>query len=123
MAAPESSEQPPHYRHWPQGVPYEIPAAETTLWENLEFSTRRYPDKTALTFLGHQTTYRQLTQQAEALCGWLQREAGVAHGDRVILMMQNCSQFVIAYYAILRAGAVVVPVNPMTRGRTAALHS
>ena len=115
MAAVESSGHPLHYQHWPRNVPYELPAAETTLWDNLEITTRRYPNKTALSFLGHQTSYTQLKQQAESLCGWLQQQAGVEHGDRVILMMQNCPQFVISYYAILRAGAVVVPVNPMTR--------
>ena len=44
---------------------------------------------------------------------WLQHKCGVAKGDRVLLDMQNCPQFVIAYYAILRADAVVVPVSPM----------
>nr|AKB95181.1 long chain fatty acid CoA ligase [uncultured bacterium] len=113
--AAETTGQPLHYRHWPRNVPYSIPPAETTLWDNLEITVRRYPNKSALTFLGHQITYSELKRQTETLCGWLQQKAGVEHGDRVILMMQNCSQFVIAYYAILRAGAVVVPVNPMTR--------
>ncbi len=115
MSAPNSSQPPLHYQHWPRNVPHEIPAAESTLWDNLEVTARRYPNKTALDFLGYQISFSQLKQQAESLAGWLQQQAGVEHGDRVILMMQNCPQFIIAYYAILRAGAVVVPVNPMTR--------
>jgi len=87
----------------------------TTLWENLEISARRYPDKTCVVFLGREISYRALKQQAEKLCGWLQQKAGVKHGDRVVLMTQNSPQFMAAYYAILRAGAVVVPVNPMVR--------
>ena len=53
--------------------------------------------------------------EVERLAGFLQRRLGVARGDRVLLCMQNSPQFVIAYYAILRADAVVVPVNPMNR--------
>jgi fatty-acyl-CoA synthase len=52
--------------------------------------------------------------QAEALAGWLQAQ-GVQKGDRVLLFMQNCPQFVVAFYAMQRADAVVVPVNPMNR--------
>ena len=49
------------------------------------------------------------------MAGFLQRECGVKHGDRVGLYMQNSPQFVIAFYAILRADAAVVPINPMNR--------
>src|SRR5690606_28160741 len=59
-------------------------------------------------------TYAELERQAEALAGYLQH-AGVKAGDRVLLYMQNSPQFVIGFYAILRANAVVVPVNPMNR--------
>jgi len=88
---------------------------ETSLWYNLEVSTRRYPGKTALECFGHAIRYRDLHDEATAIAGWLQREAGVRRGDRVLLYMQNCPQFIAAYYAILRADAVVVPVNPMNR--------
>ena len=59
-------------------------------------------------------SYGELLRQAEALAGWLQAQ-GVQRGDRVLLYMQNCPQFVVAFYAIQRADAVVVPVNPMNR--------
>ena len=88
---------------------------QTTLWDNLEISARRYPDRAALISFGHVLTYATLLRQAQALAGWLQREAGVATGDRVLLMAQNSPQFVIAFYAIMRADAVVVPVNPMSK--------
>jgi fatty-acyl-CoA synthase len=106
---------PKHFQHWPPGVPHQIPVVERTLWENLESTVQRAADHTALCFLGQQISYRELKRQAESLCGWLQQRAGVQRGDRVIVMMQNCPQFVIACYAVLRAGAAVVPVNPMTR--------
>lgn len=113
MTVPASS--PPHLAHWPRHAPREIPAAENTLWENLEFTRRRYPNRPALLFFGRSITYGELHEQVEALAGWLAADAGVGHGDRVILMMQNCPQFVIGFYAIMRLGAIVVPVNPMTR--------
>ena len=59
------------------------------------------------------TSYSGFKQQSEWLAGFLQRECNVRRGDRVALFMQNCPQFVIAYYAILRADAAVVPINCM----------
>jgi len=99
---------------WPARLPLELLLPETSLWFNLEVSARRYPDKAAYLFFGQPLTFRQLHQQAEALAGWLQAH-GVAQGDRVLLFMQNCPQFVVAFYAVQRANAVVVPVNPMNR--------
>jgi len=63
-------------------------------------------------FLRHQDTYAELKRAADALAGFLQQRCGVRRGDRVLMYLQNSRSFVIAYYAILRADAVVVPVNP-----------
>ena len=115
LAVPPAPADRPHWRSWPRHVPRAIPLPATSLWDNLEVSARRYPDKPALDFLGETVTYARLREQAEALAGWLQQRAGVKRGDRVVLMMQNSPQFVIAFYAIMRADAVVVPVNPMSR--------
>ena len=102
-----------HYAHWPAGQPHELNPPETSVYVNLEISARRYPNKTALIFYGRELSYRQLQGEVDALAGYLQQVCGVARGDRVLLHMQNCPQFVIGFYAILRADAVVVPVNPM----------
>ena len=104
-----------HYAHWPPGVPKSLSVPRTSLYFNLEASARRYPDKAALHYYGTTVTYAELLRSAEALAGYLQRACGIARGDRVLLYMQNCPQFVIGYYAILRADAVVVPVNPMNK--------
>ncbi len=104
----------PHHRIWPRRLPRAVVAPETSLWFNLEVSARRYPDKPAYLFFGRSLTYRELHAQAEAIAGWL-RSRGVKKGDRVSLFMQNCPQYVAALYGILRADAVVVPVNPMNR--------
>jgi fatty-acyl-CoA synthase len=103
-----------HYRFWPSRLPHAISTPATSLWDNLEVSARRYPNKAALIFLGTQLTYADLQLRAERLAAHLQ-SLGVKQGDRVVLNMQNCPQLVIAHFAILRANAVVVPVNPMNR--------
>jgi fatty-acyl-CoA synthase len=103
-----------HFKFWPKRLPHAITVPATSLWDNLETSARRYPDKAALVFFGTVLTYAQLLQKAERLAQCL-RGLGVEKGDRVVLCMQNCPQLVIAHFAILRANAVVVPVNPMNR--------
>jgi fatty-acyl-CoA synthase len=105
----------PHLKFWPKRLPRTLTLPETSLWFNLEVSARRYPDKNAVIFFGRGMTFAELHEQAEALAGWLQQEAGVRRGDRVLLYMQNCPQYMVAFYAVLRADAVVVPVNPMNR--------
>ena len=106
----------PHHRFWPKRLPYAITVPATSLWDNLEINARRYPNKAALVFFGRALSYRELLQKAERLAACL-RGLGVQRGDRVVLNMQNCPQLVIAHFAILRANAVVVPVNPMNRAQ------
>lgn len=101
-----------HHARWPKRLPHSITVPATSLWENLAVTARRYPDKAALVFLGRTTTYRELREGTERMAAYLHC-MGVQKGDRVILMMQNTPQLVLAHYAIMRANAVVVPVNPM----------
>ena len=103
-----------HKKFWPPGVPHHLRVPQVTLNHFVETAALRYPDKAALIFAEGVISYRQLHQQIEAVAAFLQQRLGVAHGDRVLLMSQNCPQFVIAFYAVLRLGAVVVPVNPMS---------
>ena len=110
----QAADERPHAAVWPARLPRDLVVPETTLWFNLEVSARRYPDKAAYLYFGRALSYSELHQQALALAGWLQAQ-GVHAGDRVALFMQNCPQFVVAVYAVLRADAVVVPVNPMNR--------
>ena len=105
---------PPHHKFWPPRLPYAIKPPATPLWDNLAVNARRFPDKPALVFFGTVTTYRDLFRQVERLAARL-AVLGVKKGDRVLLNMQNCPQLVVAHFAILRANAVVVPVNPMNR--------
>ncbi len=101
-----------HFAHWPKGLPRHMTIPETDLFYNVEVSARRYPAKPFLVFYDTQISYAEFKDEAERIAGWLQAQ-GVAKGDRVLLYMQNSPQFVLSYYGILRANAVVVPVNPM----------
>ncbi|MEH6388921.1 long-chain-fatty-acid--CoA ligase [Pseudomonas profundi] len=103
-----------HYDVWPALVPHFLDLPRTNLYCNLTVSALRYPDHPAILYYGTELSYRELEHQAQSLAGHLQQN-GVKAGDRVLLYMQNSPQFVVGFYAILRANAVVVPVNPMNR--------
>lgn len=104
-----------HFPVWPKGVPHELDVPERSVARNLDLTAARVPEAPAIHYYGRTISYGALQAQVAALAGWLQVVAGVGKGDRVLLYMQNSPQFVVAYYAILRADAVVVPVNPMNR--------
>jgi fatty-acyl-CoA synthase len=102
-----------HFQFWPKRLPTTLTIPETTIYDNLEVTARRYPQKTAIYYYGNTISYRKLSDEVNVFAGYLQEELGVGKGDRVVLYMQNSPQFIVAFYAILRANAVVVPINPM----------
>jgi fatty-acyl-CoA synthase len=104
-----------HFAHWPPGQPQTLELPPTTVCDNLADSAARHPERAAIDYYGSRLSYAELKRQVDALAGYLQQRRGVARGERIILYAQNSPQYVIAYYAILRAGGVVVPVNPMNR--------
>jgi fatty-acyl-CoA synthase len=101
-----------HFNHWPK-ISKSLKVPATSLYYNLKVSAERYPDQIAIHYYGNQLTYEQLDAEVNALAGYLEQKLGVKAGEKVLLFMQNSPQFVIGYYAILRANAVVVPINPM----------
>ena len=102
-----------HYAFWPEGLPKTFPVPRTSVYENLAQCAARHPERAAIHYYGTEITYGELKRDADALAGYLQQRCGVRRGDRVLLYLQNSPQFIIAYYAVLRADAVVVPINPM----------
>ncbi|ALV08028.1 long-chain fatty acid--CoA ligase [Roseateles depolymerans] len=114
VVTPRPAQAQVQYSHWPRRLPRELAIPRTSLWFNLAVSAARYPDKPATVFLGATLSFDAMRAQAEALAGWLQAQ-GVGTGDRVVLFMQNCPQYLVSFYAVNRANAVVVPVNPMNR--------
>jgi fatty-acyl-CoA synthase len=103
-----------HHEFWPRALPHDITSPATNLFYNAEVSAARYPDKPFAIFFETVLTFGQFKEQAERLAGFLEQDCGVARGDRVLLVMQNSPQFMISYYGILRANAIVVPINPMS---------
>ncbi|MBS8264110.1 long-chain fatty acid--CoA ligase [Mesobacillus boroniphilus] len=101
-----------HFEHWPK-ISKSLKLPETSLYENLQVSAARYPDQDAIYYYGNAISYKELDREVNALAGFLHQKLGVAKGERVLLFMQNSPQFVIGFYAISRADAVVVPINPM----------
>ena len=105
----------PSRRYWPKGLPLHLSVPQTSLYYNLEVSAARFPDKDAVIFYGNKISYRALRADVDRLAGFLQRRCGVKRGDRVFLCMPNSPQFIIAYYAILRADAMVATVSPLNQ--------
>ncbi|MBO9353339.1 AMP-binding protein [Bordetella petrii] len=99
---------------WPRGVPATLRIPEVPLSHFLDVAARRYPGKAAIVYCDAITTYRELKSRVDRLAAFMYGRLGVRHGDRVLLFSQNCPQFVTAFYAIVRLGAVVVPVNAMS---------
>ena len=102
-----------HLPYWPAQVPRHLWVPETHLYRNVEVAAMRFPRKPFVIFYDTQITYADFQRETEWVAGYLQQHLGVKKGDRVLLYMQNSPQFMIAFYGILRADAVVVPVNPM----------
>ncbi len=98
---------------YPAGVPADIdPDQYSSLVALMEESFARYADRTAYSFMGKSISYRQTDEESLALAAYLQ-SLGLAKGDRVAIMMPNVPQYPVTVAAVLRAGFVVVNVNPL----------
>lgn len=97
---------------WPIEDPSEIEMPGGNLVSDLIGSASAFPAQAAMFYYGATYSYAELLRDVERLAGWLAQQ-GLKRGDRVVIDLQNCPQYVIAFYAVLRANGVVVPVNPM----------
>jgi long-chain acyl-CoA synthetase len=102
----------PWTANYPTGVPHSYKFPKVALTKVLDDAAASYPTHVALAFLGAKTTYKELKDQVDRFAGALQ-SLGVNKGDRVALVLPNCPQNVIAFFAALRLGAVVVEHNPL----------
>lgn len=94
------------------GVPADLEPVTGSLVDIVEASARDYPDAPALQFFGKETSYRALQEAVERAAAVL-KARGVGPGDPVAIVLPNCPQHIVAFYAILRLGAVVVEHNPL----------
>ena len=98
---------------YPEGVPAEIDASQyDSLVSLMEESFSKYADRTAYSFMGQNIGYKETDVKSQAFAAYLQ-SLGLEKGDRVAVMMPNVPQYPVAVAAILRAGLVVVNVNPL----------
>ncbi|MEX1100921.1 MAG: long-chain fatty acid--CoA ligase [Actinomycetota bacterium] len=112
----------PWLEHYPPDVPKTLaPFPARSLFSLLEDSARRHPDRPATAFFGKHLTYEQLLGRVERFSAVL-AGLGIRQGDRVALVLPNCPQYVIAYYATARIGAVVVGNNPLYTPRELAFQ-
>ncbi len=102
-----------HFDFWPEALPHHLSVPATNLYYNVEVAAARFPDKPFILFYDTPVSFARFKDETQRIAGYLEQVCGIKKGDRVLLFMQNSPQFMLAYYAILRANAVVVPVNPM----------
>lgn len=86
------------------------PFPESPVYKALDDAARDYPAQTAILYLGRETKYYQLKAQADSLAAALV-SLGVKHGDRVCTFLPNCPEFILSDWAILKAGAAMVPTS------------
>lgn len=102
----------PWLRFYADGVPADVPVPDVPLTRLLDASAERFPHRKALMFFGRSMTYAKLLSAVDRFAGALRR-LDLRKGDRVAMILPNCPQEIIAFYAILRLGAIVVPTNPL----------
>jgi long-chain acyl-CoA synthetase len=106
----------PWLARYDEGVPHHIDYPEVPLFHLLEEAARKYPDSPCTIFKGAKVSYREMNELTDRLAAGL-ASLGVKKGDRVGIFMPNTPQFVLAYFAILKLGAVVVATNPLYSAR------
>lgn len=104
----------PWFDYWPEGVPKHIDYEEIPLGNLLKRSAENYPLSQAIYFQGWRCTYQELDIYADQFATALSK-IGVKKGDVIAIDLPNCPQFIIAYYAIVRLGAIVNPIIPLHR--------
>ncbi len=102
---------------WPKGAPTQpvYSLGEQPLTRYLQHWAQTQPEKTAIHFYGHQLSYAELDDLSNRFAALLYQQ-GIQPGDRVAVFMPNCPQLHIAFYGILKAGAIHAPVSPMAKG-------
>ena len=100
-------------KHYPTGILPEVDLDEfASLVDVLQTSCQRFAELPAFSSMGNRITYAELDRESRAFAAWLQQSAGLRKGDRVAIMMPNLLQYPVAMFGALRAGLVVVNVNP-----------
>lgn len=102
----------PWVKFYPEGLPSEIDIPDISLIQAFDKAVEKWRNKTALIFYGKKMSYLELKDQIDRFATALY-DLGIRKGDTVALFLLNCPQFVIAYFAALRIGAVLTPISPV----------
>lgn len=106
--------QKPWLKNYPKDIPQHIDTKNyTSLLDMFDKAVRTHPDRAAYINMGQVLTFRKLEERSRAFAAYLQNVLKLNKGDRVALMMPNLLQYPIALFGVLRAGMVVVNVNPL----------
>jgi len=105
-----------NYKCWPEGIFKSLSYPEIPIFEILRSSARQWPWRNAIIFAGMEITYQELDQLSDRFAAAL-AAMGVRKGDKVGVHLPNCPQFAIAYFGLLKAGAVFVPISPLLAER------
>lgn len=114
MKKPQIAMDRPWFRFWPAGVPKTLDYPEIPLFGLLSRAAEQWPESTAFSFGEQSLSYGELDDLTARLAAGL-NDLGVSPGDKVLLFLTNSLDFVISYYGILKAGATVTTVNPLSR--------
>ena len=104
------------FKYYEEEVPKSIEYPKIKLTQFLDESASKFPKNTACFFLGKKVTYRKLSNYVSSFAGSL-KSLGVEQGSKVSICLPNCPQYIIAFYAVLKLGGIVVQTNPLSAER------
>jgi len=105
-------EETKNFTAWPKGRPRTLTYPEIPVHEILVSTAKKHPDRVAMRFMGIEMTYEELDRLSTRFAHGL-ADRGVGKGDRVAVHLPNCTQFAVAYYGIMKRGAIFVPCSPL----------
>ena len=108
-------------KHYDPEVPDHVDYPRIPLYHLLDEAAARHPERPCANFFGKQLSYRQIKELSDRFAASA-HNLGIQKGDRVVVLLPNSPQFLIAYYGLLKAGAVIVPLNPLCAERELIFH-
>jgi long-chain acyl-CoA synthetase len=112
----DPSEFRPWFKYYDPQVPPHLTYPRIPLYSLLDETAVKYPTSPCTNFFGKRLTYQQIKELSDRFAASIRR-MGIRKGDRVVLLLPNSPQFIVAYYGLLKAGAAVVPLNPLSAER------
>ena len=109
------------FKHYDPEVPHHLTYPHIPLYYLLDETAAKHPASPCTNFFGRRLTYRQIKELSDRFAASLHR-LGVRKGDRMVVLLPNSPQFLVTYYGLLKSGAVIVPLNPLSAERELEFH-